>query len=415
MDPFNETIIEDTDVLKPDNSDFRPESLPERQEEMDEIITIFQPLQTNSTPHNALIYGPTGQGKTVALEIQADKIRRWADEEGKDVTIVNVGCKGCDSSYHVLTRLVKTLREVRTGTSQEKPKGYSQTDLIDMAFEQIEMIGGSVVIVLDEIDGIGEDDYVLYELSRADVDNAKVGVIGITNDATFRQNLDADVQSSLGHREVYFNPYNAGQLQNILARRAADGLCDTDFVDEPTAQNLESDVLEEGVIPKVAALASSETGDARHAIHILQTACELADKDDGVVTEDHVQAAHEKIEQQAVMQLLSGETTQRKLALACVLKEKLVGNDNPETTTLYKVYRTFCENYGHNPLAQQTFRYRLNDLYHSNVLDKQRRGRGQGKGMTNHYSLTIDPDLALDSITEHPSLSEVGSVLMDLK
>ena len=81
-----------------------------------------------------------------------------------------------------------------------------------------------VIIVLDEIDKLvyksGDD--VLYHLSRIndDLQNAKVSLIGISNDLKFTEFLDPRVKSRLGEEKMVFPPYNAEQLRDILNQRA---------------------------------------------------------------------------------------------------------------------------------------------------------------------------------------------------
>lgn len=423
MDPFasGKTIIKSQDMLKPDNHAYKPDTLPEREKEMEELGRILTPIRSGETPHNSLVYGPTGQGKSVAIELKIEQLQAWAEANNRDVTPVHVRCKGCDSSYHVLTLLVKKLREIRYGPGEEKPQGHQRKTLVEMVYDELEEIKGTVVIVLDEIDGIGEDDYVLYELSRPNIENTKIGIIGITNDSQFRNNLDADVQSSLGDREIYFNPYDTDQLRNILSRRAAGALKDTRF-EGPNGEdnvasvheNLKSEVLAPGVIPKIAAVAAQETGDARHAIRLLQRSCEMAEGDDGVVMEDHVEKCHQEIELKAVEQLIASETTQRKLTLASVIKEDLAGNDPVGTTDIYQTYCTFCEEIDVRVLSQRTFRDKLNDLVHSNILTKIRRGRGRGQGMSNFYALSVDRSLAIDSLSGDEMVGYIADILENM-
>jgi len=62
--------------------------------------------------------------------------------------------------------------------------------VFNVLFDELDKVEGTVLIVLDEIDNIGDDDDLLYELPRAEangyVDNVWPGVIGISNDFTFR-------------------------------------------------------------------------------------------------------------------------------------------------------------------------------------------------------------------------------------
>lgn len=280
--------------------------------------------------------------------------------------------------------------------------------------DEVENIGGTIIIVLDEIDAIGEDDYVLYELSRANPDDVKLGLIGITNDLQFRNNLDADVRSSLGQREITFNPYNAEHLQNILARRTVQALRDTYFEDGvEDFEHLRSDVLDDGVIPLSASFAAQKTGDARQAIELLSYACDLADDDSTpVIQETHVRQAKTEIEKEALIDTIGAETTQHKIALLTVVSAELNGAA-AETTELHNLYGEFCGYAEANKLKQHTFREKLNDLVHSNVVTKDRHGRGRGRGMSNTYSLAgdIDRDSVLEALEDDSRVAPLVDVI----
>jgi len=159
-----------------------------------------------------------------------------------------------------------------------------------------EAIGGTVIVILDEIDAIGSDDYILYELPRAEPDDVRLSIIGITNDLQFREGLVTPTSALRSARTKSSSlPYDANQLRDILARRAAGALRDTEIGDEDEPwQTLESTVLTDDAIPLTSALAAQDSGDAREAIKLLFRACRFAD-DEGEfeVTEQHVRDAHE--------------------------------------------------------------------------------------------------------------------------
>lgn len=408
------TIYEDVDVLEANVGKYKPTELPEREDELDKLHMALRPVTMDGSPRDVLVYGPTGQGKTAGVQLKAEQLQEWADDEDKPLEVVHIPCKGADSSYHVLTRLVKELREIRKGQGVDEPSGYQRKQLFEMVLNELETISGTVIIILDEIDAIGEDDYVLYELSRANPEGVKIGFIGITNDLQFRNNLDADVRSSLGQREITFNPYNSNHLKNILARRAAQALRDTEFVgqnEEFTA--LETEVLEGGTIPLAASMAAQETGDARQAIELLSYACDLADDEDvGIVAERHVRAAKEEIEKEALIDTIGSETIQRKIALLTVVSAEL--NDAvAETKNLHQLYCDLCSYLDITTLKQHTFREKLNDLVHSNVLSKDRHGRGRGEGMSNIYTLAgdVDPQSVLDALQDDTRVGDIVDVI----
>src|SRR5699024_3954670 len=127
-----------------------------------------------------------------------------------------------NSSYQVAVELVNRLRPAGGEISST---GYPQQTVFNKLYRELDALGGTVLIVLDEIDSIGDRDDLLYELPRARangyLETTKIGLIGISNDFTFREHLDPRVQDTLCERELQFSPYDATELGNILASRAA--------------------------------------------------------------------------------------------------------------------------------------------------------------------------------------------------
>lgn len=412
-------IYEDIDVLDPNTDTYLPENLPEREEELDELHDVLKPVVEGGKPRNALVYGPTGQGKTVGINLKTSGLENWARQkksQGEDVklTVAHVSCEGANGSYQALSSTIKTMREIRNGPGEEAPVGHHQKKLLEMLIDEMEEIGGTIILVLDEIDGIGDDDYMLYELPRASLDGAKLGIIGITNDLNFRQNLAESTRSSLGKREVHFASYNANQLRDILSRRAAGALRDTYFDGDQSADNLVSDVLESGVIPLCASLAAQESGDARHAIELLSHACDYADRPNvKVVTEGHVREAHDRIETQAMAAGIASAPIQRQLALLSVVYQTAKGNEWTGTADLYENYKNLCDVGDADVLAYRTFDEKLGDLSGFGILEKKKTGRGKSGGVTNRYNLSLDVNTALGHLDGdgHERISDVVTVV----
>lgn len=407
-----DTIFVEMDILNPNTKTYRPNELPEREEELDQIHSALRPATMGSTPLNIFLYGPTGQGKTVGIDIKTSQLQRYANENSMDLTVVKVPCKGLRNSYHVLTHLIKSLREQRFGPGEELPSGYQRKKLLNMVLKELEEIGGTIIIVLDEIDAIGDDDYILYELPRANPGEVRLSIIGITNDLQFRENLDADVRSSLGEDEISFSPYNAHQLRDILARRSVGALRDTEFVGGvQDHKHLESTVLSDDVIPLCSALAAQDTGDAREAIRLLFRAARFADdRGETTVTEEHVREAREFLEQKAVESGITTLPAQKQLTLMTVIWYAIQDDTPKQTTPLYDQYKTYCEAVDVETISNRRFRDRLNDLASSNILHKE---QGRGQGIENRYELAIDHQTALDNL---PGENErLGSIAEGLR
>lgn len=412
------TIFANMDVLNPNTNTYQPDELPERESELDQLHSALRPATMGSTPLNVFVYGPTGQGKTAGIKLKTRQLQNYANENDLKLSVVHVGCKGLDKSYHVLTHIVKELREVRYGPGEELPSGYQRKELLGMVLDELEAIGGTVILVLDEIDAIGTDDYALYELPRAEPSDVRLSIIGITNDLQFRDNLAADVRSSLGEDEIEFSPYDATQIKAILYRRAAGALRDTTLTDDDatTPDALETDVLTDDVIPLCSAFAAQETGDAREAIKLLFRACRLADDSgDNLVTEDHVRRARDQLERRAIESGIRSLPTQRQLALLTVTRAELHRNTPAETNDLYETYTTYCQTADIDRLSNRRFRDRLNDLADSNILDKSTRGRGQGLGISNRYKLAVDTGTVLDNMPgDEDRLGDITATLRRL-
>jgi len=89
-----------------------------------------------------------------------------------------------------------------------------------------------------------------------ELERAKVGIIGISNNFKFRESLSPRVKSTLTEREIQFSPYDANELRTILNYYA-----DLVFYEN---------VLSDDVVPLCAAFTAQDTGDARMGLDLLK-------------------------------------------------------------------------------------------------------------------------------------------------
>jgi len=119
-----------------------------------------------------------------------------ASGENADLTVVQLNCQNLPTkgekgtSYQVAVALVN---QFLSEEDELSTTGHAPQAIYNRLYKEIDRLGGTILIILDEVDAIGDDDTVLYELprSRADgkISEARIGVIGISNDYTFQQNL----------------------------------------------------------------------------------------------------------------------------------------------------------------------------------------------------------------------------------
>lgn len=257
-----QNIFRDKDAL---GESYQPEQIEERDDEIETYMDALQPVVDGWEPNNIFLYGHTGVGKTAVTVYLLDRLQTdIADYEDVTLSVLSLNCKTLNSSYQVAIELVNTLRPPG---GQISSTGYPQQTVFKKLYAELEALGDAVLIVLDEIDSISDRDDLLYELPRARTNNnletTKVGVIGISNDFKFREQLDPRVQDTLCERELQFPPYVAPELENILTSRADIAIADG--------------AVDNGVLNYCAALAARDSGSARQALDLLRLAGEVAE------------------------------------------------------------------------------------------------------------------------------------------
>jgi cell division control protein 6 len=380
------TIFRDEDVLR---EDYQPDSIQERDEELDAYKTALQPVVNGAQPRNIFLYGKTGVGKTVATRFLLDHLRRDVDEyDDVDLSIVWLNCNNLTSSYQVAANLVN---ELRPASEQISTTGYPQQKIFDMLYDELERLGGTVLIVLDEIDHIGDDDDLLYELPRARANGylsaGKPGIIGISNDFSFRSGLSPKVKDALCEEEIHFSPYVASELESILDQRAQ--------------KALHENVLSEGVLPLCAALAAQDTGSARQALDLLYKAGDLARSQDvEQVTEEHVRDAQRVLERGRIKQGMVELTQHGHLSLVAVLSLALEEETPARVREIYPRYRSAAEYVGTNPLVRRRMHDHLSDLAMQGILHRNTRNEGRAGGKYYVYDLDVAVEMVIDVVDD---------------
>ena len=392
-------IFLDEDVLR---DDYDPNRILERDDVLKRYLQMFSEVIRNKRPRNVFVYGPTGVGKTVGTHLVLDRVCEDAGGvEEVDVTAVQMECRDLNTSYQVAVHLVNELRK-STPRSRISTTGYPEGDVYDMLFDELRKADSThVLIALDEIDNIGTSDNVLYKLGRCnnrnsakfvDPDDTKVGLIGITNDSTFRDSLDPRVKSTLCEHEIHFPPYDANELRTILDDRAADAFQDG--------------VLTDDVVPITAAFAAKRSGYARTALDLLYTAGDLArSSDDDLVTEQHVRRAEEEIQQGAIVSEIASLSPQGKLVAYTLLALDNEDELPAKMDAFYAWYEHACRLAETDTVTPRTVRDLLNDLVINGVAKMEEVNRGQRGGRHYRYSLSARPEVVIDGLAEDDTIS----------
>ncbi|MBX0288565.1 orc1/cdc6 family replication initiation protein [Halomicroarcula sp. F28] len=358
-----------------------------RDEEISQLANAVNPAIFGQSPSNVLLYGKTGTGKSLCAKYVSRQLVDTAAEEGVNAAYAYVDCAQ-DSTE---TQSVQTIADSVNTDDDDiyiPDKGISTATYYKRLWRILDSHYDVVLIILDEIDKL-EDDDILMQLSRAGeagkINACKIGVIGISNKIKYKDRMDERVKSSLCEREFVFPPYDANQLNEIMSARS---------------DAFREGVLEDGVIPRAAALAAREHGDARKAIDILRYAGEIAQSSDtGTVPEDFVIQARERAETDRFRELISGSTPHSRYVLQglTILSVDEGENDTADigfrTTRIYDVYEEICRQEGSDSLSLRRVRDLLKEHAFLDIIEQTRHSGGSAEGSYTEHQLLEDPDV----------------------
>ncbi|WP_436345485.1 Cdc6/Cdc18 family protein [Natronorubrum sp. FCH18a] len=363
-----------------------------REDELTNLANAIKPATRGNTPNNVLVYGKTGTGKSLCSKFITNQAVERAKQDAVSIGVAYVDCLQESTETQAVQSAGHQLNEQDATGISIPHSGLSTAEYYRRLWEIVDNRYGVALIILDEVDKI-EDDDILMQLSRA-VESGKltestVGVIGISNKVRYKDSLDERIKSSLCEREYVFSPYDATQIREILRSRA---------------DAFHEGVLEDGVVPRVAALAAREHGDARKAIDILRFAGEIAEENDlERVTEDCVDQAHEREETSRLAELISKSPSHAKLVLeAMALRTQQTGNDDAPVTTneVYDLYKRLCERDQSDHLKLRRVRDILSELEFLSIIDQERKWAGKGKGNYMENRLIDDPEVIIAACNE---------------
>jgi cell division control protein 6 len=348
---------------------YQPEDILHRNAQINQIASILAPVLRGDRASNLFLYGKTGTGKTLSIQfVKNELLKRFKKDSGFNLKIEYLNCKlkkVSDTEYRILAELIKKFGGEVPATGLPTQAVYDKfLDIIDAEKQ-------TIVLIFDEIDQTTKkisDDF-LYNLTRlnSELSKSQICLVGISNNLTFLDELDPRAKSSLSEEEVVFPPYNALQLQEILARRAE--------------QVFKKGVMQDGVVAKCAALAAREHGDARRALDLLRIAGELAERDSSKkIFLKYIDEANEKIERDKILDVIRSEPKQFQLVLSSIIQLSERQTTPIFTGEVYGFYREMCAK---NKLETLTQR-RVSDIIQEfdmlgiitvNVISKGRGGR----------------------------------------
>jgi len=311
-----------------------------REKQLTRIISHLAPVLDNAHPPSALIYGPTGSGKTVSLIHVLSSFRKVAKRHGILFQYRYIDLTSPKTYFAALNEVAIAL----DNSNRKYRKGIPVEYMHDKIRSSLKEYNGFLVLLIDEADNITPNpDAFLTFLGKTLPRQVPCRLIFIflTNRLDWEKMLDPRILSFLKKTDIIFEPYDAVDLLEILKLRSD--------------KALRGDKVSMAALKKVAAYASRETGDARKAVELLSKSVRVAEETSGFLGEKEVDIAEERLEIDKSTELIEALATQQRVALqACyyLLKSKKLKVNSGQA---YDAYAKLCEEQRLRTLSQRRF------------------------------------------------------------
>lgn len=354
--------------------DFVPPKLVHREQQLKRLSSLYRPVIESNFSQTAFLYGPVGTGKTVTAKRFCMDLRDFGQRTDKAIDFVVVNCRQRNSEAAAILHIINHFQP------NFPDRGFSISEMMEILRKDLEKRKLHLIIVLDEADMLlrksGPD--IVYRLSRfaeEKLDGRQmVSVLLISQKDIFNLMDAASISTFKRSNVVEFGKYSVDELTDIAGQRAGlalhEGAIDDDSI-------------------RLIADASSEFGDARFAIEILEKAGMIADEggSDRIVPEYIRAAKAEAFSSITESKLLSLERHHRLalLAISRALKKQAYAT----TGEVEKAYEVACEEHGEKPRAHTAFWGYLKDLDDFGLIS----ARKSGEGIPGKTSVITIPDI----------------------
>ena len=335
-----------------------------RESQIGKIISHIAPILDGNHPPAALIFGPTGSGKTVTLIHVLSTFQKVAEKRSIDFRYYYIDFTSPKTYFGALNEVAIAL----DSSNRKYRKGMPIEHMQSRIMESIGSFNGFLCFLIDEADNLrpNADSFLTFlgkTLPRKV--SCHLVLILLTNRLNWEKTLDPRILSFFKKTDILFEPYDALDLLEILKLRVE--------------KALDSKKVDLAALNKVAALASRETEDARKAVELLSKAVTIAEEISGQLTEKEVDLAEQRLEVDKTVALIRVLATQQRFSLqACYfVLSKL--NRRISTGQAYEAYSDICNVEQMRPLTQRRFSDIIGflDLYgliNARVISKGRYG-----------------------------------------
>ena len=363
--------------------DWTPPTLVGRDDELGELASMFIGMEGHGVSGRAVITGPVGSGKTVMTHRFGEDLQRMLDGRRK-IVLAHVNCRNHPTTSQVLQEIARSL------DSGHPERGFSSSEIIQSIRRNLKAHETHLLLTLDEVDVLIRNDKgdLIYKLLRIDEGQGQQGSLSmmlVSQDVSLIRLFEPAIISRLGESSMLvLGGYDELALTGI-ARQRYEEACRPGSVGDD-------------ILSKIGRFAA-ETGDARLAIELLETAIRRAEKEGrGEVLVDDVQPS--------TLRGASVEPSQvdnlgkhQKLVLLGICR-RLKKTDEISSGDAQKLYNLVCEEYETKPRSYTTFWKHLKELETLGLIESRTANATVGRGRTQHITMTNTAPAALESRIE---------------
>lgn len=346
------------------------------------------PVAKGRSPGTLVLHGGPGTGKSATTQFFFDELEEELTETDDLLTTVHVRLDKDETAYQALIDLVNALHSI-LDKGELSQTGYGKKDVQKKLIDGLNAFEGLLLIAIDDLHLLNGKEELLNNFSRArerSSASVKVGLVLITNDASFVDQLPSDTQSRLRPKQIAFSGYNREEIYEIIGKRAQ--------------KAFREDLVSESALRMCVARATNE-GDVRYGLDLLKEAGEqvcgqLRDSDESrlremEITNEDISRADKILQGNWYSSTVSSLTPREQHLLYVATMLTCKGKTPCRTKDIHRLYTQVFED-----ITVRRLRDSLSNLATQGVLMRYDRNKGKksnGEG-GQYYEYELNEELS---------------------